>query len=77
IAAAAGTAVETPLAGRVLLVADMYLNGKTVAIGHGNGLVSVYSHMQSTAVEKGQWLETRQKIGEIGATGRATGPHLH
>ncbi len=77
IAAPAGTVIETPLAGRVLLVADMYLNGKTVAIGHGNGLVSVYSHMQSIAVNKGDWLETRQKIGEVGATGRATGPHLH
>ncbi|MDQ6982564.1 MAG: M23 family metallopeptidase [Mariprofundus sp.] len=77
IAAPAGTVIETPLAGRVLLVADMYLNGKTVAIGHGNGLVSVYSHMHSTAVTRGDWLETRQKIGEVGATGRATGPHLH
>jgi len=77
IAVPAGTAIETPLAGRILLVADMYLNGKTVAIGHGNGLVSVYSHMQSIAVNKGDWVETRQKIGEVGATGRATGPHLH
>ncbi|MFQ5345585.1 MAG: M23 family metallopeptidase [Mariprofundus sp.] len=77
IAAPAGTTIKTPLAGRVLLAADMYLNGKTVAIGHGNGLVSVYSHMQSIAVAKGDWLETRQKIGEVGATGRATGPHLH
>jgi len=77
IAAPAGTAIKTPLAGRVLLVADMYLNGKTVAIGHGNGLVSVYSHMQSIAATKGAWLEARQKIGEVGATGRATGPHLH
>ncbi len=77
IAAPAGTPIVTPLAGRVLLVADMYLNGKTVAIGHGNGLVSIFSHMQSTAVKQGDWIEVRQKIGEVGATGRATGPHLH
>jgi len=77
IAAPAGTPIKVPLAGRVLLVADMYLNGKTVAIGHGNGLVSVYSHMQSTAVKKGDWIKTGQQIGEVGATGRATGPHLH
>ncbi|PIP03059.1 MAG: hypothetical protein COW18_12515 [Zetaproteobacteria bacterium CG12_big_fil_rev_8_21_14_0_65_54_13] len=77
IAAPAGTPVRLPLAGSVLLVADMYLNGKTIAIGHGNGLVSVYSHMQSTAVSKGQWVKTGETIGEVGATGRATGPHLH
>jgi len=77
IAAPAGTPVRLPLAGSVLLVAYMYLNGKTIAIGHGNGLVSVYSHMQSTAVSKGQWVKTGETIGEVGATGRATGPHLH
>ncbi len=77
IAAPAGTVIRAPLAGRVLLVADMYLNGKTVAIGHGNGLVSVYSHMQLTRVKKGDWIETGAQIGEVGATGRATGPHLH
>ncbi len=77
IAAPAGTIIKAPLAGRVLLVADMYLNGKTVAIGHGNGLVSVYSHMQATTVKKGDWIKNGQQIGEVGATGRATGPHLH
>jgi len=77
IAAPAGTIIRAPLAGRVLLVADMYLNGKTVAIGHGNGLVSVYSHMQSTAVKKGDWIKNGQHIGAVGSTGRATGPHLH
>ncbi|GAV19506.1 murein DD-endopeptidase MepM [Mariprofundus micogutta] len=77
IAAPAGTPITAPLAGKVLHVADMYLNGKTVAIGHGNGLVSVYSHMQSTDVTIGQWIQAHQKIGEMGSTGRATGPHLH
>jgi len=77
IAAPAGTVIKAPLAGRVLLLADMYLNGKTVAIGHGNGLVSVYSHMRATTVKQGDWIETGRQIGEVGATGRATGPHLH
>jgi murein DD-endopeptidase MepM/ murein hydrolase activator NlpD len=77
IATPAGTAIKTPLAGQVLLVANMYLNGNTVVVGHGNGLVSVYSHMQSATVRQGEWVETHQLIGKVGATGRATGPHLH
>lgn len=77
IAAPAGTAIIAPLAGKVLMVGEMYLNGITVAIGHGHGLVSVFSHMQSASVKKGEWIETHQKLGEVGSTGRATGPHLH
>lgn len=77
IAAPAGTAIRTPLAGQVLLVANMYLNGNTVSIGHGNGLVTVYAHMQSTAVRQGEWVKTHQLIGKVGSTGRSTGPHLH
>jgi len=77
IAAPAGTVIQAPLAGRVLLVANMYLNGNTVSIGHGNGLVTVYAHMQSIAVKQGEWLEAHQPIGKVGSTGRSTGPHLH
>ena len=77
IAAPAGTAIKAPLAGKVLMVSDMYLNGMTVAIGHGSGLVSVFSHMRSSTVKQGEWVETGRIIGEVGATGRATGPHLH
>ena len=77
IAAAAGTPIKAPLAGRVLYVAEMYLNGNTVVLGHGNGLVSVYCHMQSIAVKEGEWLDTHQIIGKVGSTGRSTGPHLH
>ncbi|MDQ6992578.1 MAG: M23 family metallopeptidase [Mariprofundus sp.] len=77
IAAPAGSSIRLPLAGTVLMVTDMYLNGKTVAIGHGNGLVSLYSHMQSTTLKKGEWIKTGSEIGKVGETGRATGPHLH
>lgn len=77
IAAAEGTPVINPLAGRVLLVADMYLNGHTVVIGHGHGLVSVFSHLKSAAVRTGEWINTGALIGRVGQSGRATGPHLH
>jgi len=77
IAAPKGTPIRLPLAGRVLLAESMFLNGNAVAIGHGNGLVSVYTHMQRLEVHQGQWLKTGDRIGAVGQTGRATGPHLH
>ncbi len=77
IAAPEGTPVTTPFAGRVLVVSDMYLNGNTVAIGHGYGVVSVFSHLKSASVKRGDWVALGSQIGEVGTTGRATGPHLH
>jgi len=77
IAAPEGTPVITPLAGRVLLAESMYLNGNTVVIGHGNGLVMVYSHLHALKLKQGDWLQAGGLIGEVGMTGRATGPHLH
>jgi len=77
IAAPEGTPVTTPFAGRVLIVSEMYLNGNTVAIGHGYGVVSVFSHLKTASVIKGDWVSTGSQIGEVGKTGRATGPHLH
>ncbi len=77
IAAPEGTPIITPLAGRVLLAESMYLNGNTIVIGHGNGLVMVYSHMNTLELKKGDWVEANTRIGAVGMTGRATGPHLH
>jgi murein DD-endopeptidase MepM/ murein hydrolase activator NlpD len=77
IAAPEGTPVVSPLAGRVLVVSEMYLNGNTIAIGHGYGVVSVFSHLKTASVEEGDWIKAGSEIGEVGKTGRATGPHLH
>ncbi len=77
IAAPEGTPIVNPLAGRILLVKPMFLNGNTVVVGSGLGLVMVYSHLKSLHVHQGAWLEAGQIIGEVGQTGRATGPHLH
>lgn len=77
IAAPEGTPVITPLAGKVLLVSGMYLNGNTVVIGHGFGMVSVFSHLQNSQVKEGEWIKQHSVIGKIGMSGRVTGPHLH
>lgn len=78
IAANTGTPIVAPAAGVVAFVhPDMYFNGATVILDHGHGLTSVYCHLHQIKVEPGQTIEQGQPIGEVGATGRATGPHLH
>ena len=78
IAAPAGTPVLAASAGTVSLVhQDMVLSGKTVLLDHGHGVSSVYIHMSEISVEEGQYVQSGQVIGAVGATGRASGPHLH
>lgn len=77
IAAPEGTPVITPLAGRVLISEPMFLNGNTVVIGHGSGLVSIYCHLKQLGVKQGEWIEKGKVLGEVGMSGRSTGPHLH
>ena len=61
----------------MLVHQDMFFSGKTVMIDHGHGLSSVYIHMSSITVKKGQLIRKGDKVGTVGMTGRATGPHLH
>ncbi len=77
IAAPEGTPVLAPMAGRILMARDMLLSGNTVVLGHGDGLVTIYAHLRNLRVRPGQWLNAGERIGEVGSTGRATGPHLH
>lgn len=63
--------------GRVLLAENHFFSGNSVYIDHGNGLISEYFHLKEIAVKKNQTVEKGQKIGEVGQTGRTTGPHLH
>jgi hypothetical protein len=72
-----GTPVSAPASGIVTLAeADMYYEGGLIFIDHGQGLVSAFLHMSAVHVSQGDIVEQGQLIGEIGAGGRATGPHL-
>ena len=76
-ASPAGTPVAAPNAGRVVLVDDLYFTGQTVVIDHGAGLQSLFAHLSRTDVHVGDEVARGVTVGAVGATGRATGPHLH
>lgn len=78
IAAPAGTPVKAPAGGVVTFAApDLYLTGGTVLLDHGYGVSSNFLHLSRIDVTVGDRIEPGQVIGAVGATGRATGPHLH
>ena len=77
IANKVGTPIIASTDGRVALAEnDLYYTGSTIMLDHGHGLTSVYSHLLSINVSVGQIVHQGEKIGTLGDTGRATGPHL-
>lgn len=77
IGAPRGATVVAVNRGKVVLSQLLILTGNTVIIDHGEGLFSVYEHLDSLAVEKGDLVEKGQTIATVGSTGFSTGPHLH
>jgi murein DD-endopeptidase MepM/ murein hydrolase activator NlpD len=77
VAVPIGTKVVAPAGGIVTLaVPDMYFTGGTLMIDHGHGLSSAFLHLHKLLVKEGQEVKQGDLIAEVGATGRATGPHL-
>ena len=73
-----GTPVQAPAGGTVILAdPDLYYEGGTVFLDHGDGLVSVFLHLSEVSVEQGHVIGQGETIGKTGNTGRTTGPHLH
>jgi murein DD-endopeptidase MepM/ murein hydrolase activator NlpD len=77
VAVAQGTPVMASAHGKVLAVGDYFFNGKTVFVDHGNGLITMYCHLERIDVQAGEAVDKGQMLGLSGKTGRATGPHLH
>lgn len=77
IAAAQGVEITAPAAGKVIEVGDYFFNGNSVFVDHGQGLITMYCHMDKITVKVGEDVTAGDKLGTVGKTGRVTGPHLH
>jgi murein DD-endopeptidase MepM/ murein hydrolase activator NlpD len=75
--AKAGEPILAVADGEVALADEHFFAGNSVFVDHGDGLISMYFHMSRILVQEGEIVRRGQVIGEVGATGRVTGPHLH
>jgi hypothetical protein len=72
-----GTPIQAPNAGRIAVARALYFSGNTVVIDHGLGLFSMLAHLSNIDVHEGDLVTAGEIVGQVGATGRVTGPHLH
>lgn len=76
-----GAPVVASASGTVVISTDLLQGkknyGKIIVVDHGNGLQSLYSHLDQRNVAEGERVKAGQQIGQVGATGKTTGPHLH
>ncbi len=80
IAAPIGTPIYASAAGTALVATTVGYNGgygKYVILSHPNGTQTIYAHMNSVSISKGQSVAQGQQIGTVGSTGKSTGPHIH
>lgn len=77
IAAPTGTPILSPSSGKVVLTGNFFFNGNVVYMDHGQGVISMFCHLDEIDVKQGDVLAKGQPMGKVGATGRVTGPHLH
>lgn len=72
-----GTPVIASGRGRVVFSGELYFAGRTVILDHGEGLFTVYAHLEEARCSEGEILDAGAVLGRVGSTGRSTGPHLH
>jgi murein DD-endopeptidase MepM/ murein hydrolase activator NlpD len=72
-----GAPIVAPADGRVVLVDDLYFTGTTVVLDHGCGIYSLFAHLDEAVVALDDRVRRGARLGDVGSTGRSTGPHLH